>query len=97
MDKVKKFSQAIRLGAAITKECRGCWSQGTETNTACAVYAAVVAITGKQEKANHFKFFPLLMERFPGLTEAFIHQTYKLHDTGISREAVADWVEAQGF
>lgn len=94
MNKVNKFSQAIRLGASITKECHGTWFDGD--NSDCAVYAAVVAI-GAKTPPIAYRIYATLKERFPGLTQDFIQAAWYLHDTGISREAVADWVESQGF
>lgn len=95
-DKIKKLSQAIRLGATFRPQCWGSYfalKDGKITES-CAIGAAGEALFG--ESAAQPLLGGAVMERL-GLSQNIIRQVVCLNDTGDTREQIADWLEAQGY
>ena len=95
MDKIKKLSQAIRLGATFRPQCTGEFSDSVGT---CALGAAMEAV-GLEPKMCYYKE---LRRRFPVLGNSYWSFTLagkitRLNDNGQTREQIADWLEAQGL
>lgn len=102
MDKIKKLSEAMRLGATFGHQCYGTYF--SENHSSCALGAVI--------KATGIRGGLALIQRFPELC----HYNYKifcgfpkngrtlreyivyLNDTvGLSREEIAEWLESNNY
>jgi hypothetical protein len=102
MDKINKFSQAIRLGATFKPQGFGAEAMYS-TQKSCVLAAASDAL-GITDNKYH-----MLRERFPALDSEVSHPTipyrdniwticYVLNDQDHwSREKIANWLEKQGL
>lgn len=97
-DKIKKLSEAIRLGATFREQCKG-----TPFNTdadgvtrSCAIGAAYEALTGKTMNNNEFEAaYNILVERF-NMNAHEVKHIWRMNDSGKSREQIADILAAEG-
>lgn len=101
-DKIKKLSQAIRLGATFRPQCtNGAFEyKDGKTVGSCALGAAYEAVFGihyKLEPHRDITFAPLF-ERFPEVPNHLVPEIARRNDwMGHTREQIADWLEAQGY
>lgn len=100
-DKIKKLSDAIRIGASGTKQCFGKYS--TAPGETCAIGAAKLAVLGDPHGSDGE-----FSERIPLDSVVFHPFTRKWRNVGAvvvslnddhewSREKIADWLEATGL
>lgn len=99
MDKLKKLSQAIRLGATIHKQCTNMmWSQHTngEWHT-CAIGAAYFALHGEMTPPENSSIADSVAKRFC-VPLSLLDSIMRMNDERrMTREAIADKLEAQGL
>lgn len=99
-DKLKKYSQAIRLGATFHPQCfRNLkkWRMN-EVIATCAIGAATEACGIATNSTSDA--ISKLMERFPGTPREIFEFSLRMNDTMpqiTSREQIADWVASQGY
>ncbi len=97
--KVLKLSDAIRVGAALRPQCTG---DLFRSGRSCALGAAYEGATG--EVCGHYDY-GLVTKRFPilkgkggdGSLNKLGTAIFDRNDSGMSRESIADWLEAQGY
>lgn len=94
--KVLKLSEAIRIGAKLRPQCVGYLFKG---GASCALGAAYEALGGKPVEADstnpeYNRIYDDLYGRY-GVDVCSI--AYDRNDHGASREAVADYLESQGY
>lgn len=97
-DKLKKLSDAIRLGATFRPQCRECYfhHDGNQVTSSCAIGAAIEALTGETEVSSGL-IEEVIEERF-GVDTDIEHEIVTMNDKhGMTREAIADWLEAKGL
>lgn len=92
-----KLSEAIRIGAQYRPQCQGAWFS---SDGSCALGAAYEAlhgygnIAGFQRIDNHGNN---LMEAL-GAPPSFLGEiTWRNDHAGMTREQIADWLEAKGY
>ena len=95
MDKLTKLSQAIRLGATFRPQCRlALFSHFGDRS--CALGAAFEATFGLDQYPLESAIFKL-KQRY-GVSEAKIIEIINLNDVRcLTREAIADKLEAEGY
>jgi hypothetical protein len=100
-DKIKKLSEAIRLGATFHPQgyyaffqYRSEENHRHEIEATCTLGAAAEAVMlGSREVS-----IDSLQKRFPKVSRETLKECIKKNDTDkISREVIADWLEAQGL
>lgn len=96
-DKIKKFSEAIRLGATFRPQCQEAYfiTKLDGTITSCAIGAGIEAVTGNAYLAPGW--FDKVSVRF-GINTPIQNQIVEMNDRqGMTREAIADWLSSQGL
>lgn len=95
-----KMSEAVRIGAAMTKPCKD--NLIGPDGGLCAMGAAYYAVTGRipygYNNGKRFNNYNSVYEVFPewGKSNELRERTWVINfEQG--REAVADWLEAQGL
>lgn len=92
---VIKLSDAIRVGARIRPQCQGALFRA---GASCALGAAYEGKTGKRCFPNEYS---AVMGEFPILGAHGLNDLgraiFNRNDSGKSREAIADWLESQGY
>lgn len=103
-----KLSEAIRIGAQKSKPTSGTLFQTNGAVKACALGCAGIGAGLDMRPLGGEQRYDLLKQTFPqllkqidfgeGYPESLYVKIYKLNDrTEMTREEIADWVEAQGF
>lgn len=88
-----KLSEAIRIGCRTTRERRDGFWLPYDGGQACVICAAWIGTTGKREPPDFERLSSLL-----NIGEEFLLKiSYRHHHGNESREAIADWLEAQGL
>lgn len=97
-DKLRTFSQAIRLGASFRPQAFGIMFDADGGSCAIgAAYEAVTGIGGFEQNGRATEIYKELEKRFPG-SERIGHSIVIFNDgTKFTREQIADWVEEQGL
>ena len=96
----KRLAALIREGSKLHGEHRFAWAD-PDLGLTCAIGAAAVAAgVPIRECLDHSFMYPVLSARI-GLAgdaarDLFV-ATFRQHDSGMSREQVADWLEQQGY
>lgn len=94
-DKITKLSDAIRLGATFRPQCRGGFFQ---QGMSCALGAAYEAVTGEYDsELEHGVVAPLLRNRFGVDYDMLCAVVHRNDDGKETREAIADWLENEGY
>ncbi len=96
-DKIKKLSDAIRLGATFKAQARGGYLIDNRT---CALGAAAEAIG--MDIAATDNVAAQLRQRFSALlnfydNKSLFEMIVEMNDMGHSRESIADWLKRQGL
>jgi hypothetical protein len=91
-DKLKTLSQAIRLGATFRGQCTGAYFKDDKS---CALGAAYEATTGEVNPPDG-TISPILGKRY-NASSSLLHFISVWNDReGLTREQIADRLEAQG-
>jgi hypothetical protein len=104
MDKIRRLSDAIRLGATFRPQCIGHLFRDGKSCALGAAYEAVNnSITGPRKANVLMRRFPALKEkvRHPltsGITDKLVCVIPSLNDAHRwTRERIADWLESIGL
>lgn len=100
-----KFSEAIRRGAKLRRQCANVYHIGS---LSCVLGAAYEGIGEKLDQVSEFEIEEVLHKRFPFLvfptsSETEIQDTDLVdeiidrNDSGMTREDIADWLESIGY
>lgn len=97
-DKIKKLSDAIRLGATFRPQC---FNVLFGRGGSCALGAAYEVLTGINEEKYYEQdkapaAGPLIQRRF-GVSDFIICCITSRNDSGETREQIADWLESIGL
>lgn len=92
LQRITKLSQAIRIGALLRPQCQGITDGKGGT---CALGSAYEAMTGQFPPSTADAAW-FLMEAFPD-AEDEVCNIFPLNDSGWTREAIADKLEAMGY
>lgn len=90
--KTLKLSEAIRIGAQRTKQCRGHYIDG---DRACVYGAAAIGMGGGVELAGLLHVRSIEENR--AFTRVHGRGIMLANDAGMSREQIADWLEEHGW
>lgn len=94
--KVFKLSEAIRVGAKLRPQCFGFLFRDGASCALGAAYEALggIPIDGDASDPAYCKIYDQLEGRFGS---DICYEAHDRNDRGASREAVADWLESEGY
>lgn len=83
-----KLSEAIRIGAAMRRQCTGAWWVGAAWEGLYGYGSRIPPVPGDHDNS--------LMDAL-GAPHGLLSEITRRNDHGETREQIADWLESQGY